>query len=121
VLLSFPLSAATAYLLARHFTLSPLGATAAAFAYAFAPFHLAQAAYHPQVAQTQWMPLYFLALWRCLDRVSPLRVGVLAAATLTVTLSNFYGGLIVAAITPVALTAYWFVAWRTDPQSTRRL
>src|SRR6185295_19879547 len=46
VLLSFPLSAATAYLLARYLTLAPAGATLAAIAYAFFPFHLAHAAYH---------------------------------------------------------------------------
>ncbi len=71
VLLTFPLSAAAAYLLARHLTLSPVGATVAAIAYAFAPFHLAHAAYHPHIAQTQWIPLYLLALWRCLDNASP--------------------------------------------------
>ena len=61
VLLSFPLSAIAAYLLARHLTLSPAGATVAAMAYAFSPFHIAQAAYHPHIAQIQWVPLYFLA------------------------------------------------------------
>ncbi len=68
VLLSFPLAAAAAYLLARHLLLSPAGATVAALAFAFSPFHLAHAAYHPHIAQTQWMPLYLLALWRCLDQ-----------------------------------------------------
>ena len=72
-------------------------------AYAFSPFHLAHAAYHPHIAQTQWVPLYLLALWRCLDDASPAAVGFLAAATLAVTLSNFYGGLIAAVITPVAV------------------
>ena len=43
VLLSFPLSAAAAYLLARHLTLSPAGAGVAAMAFAFSPFHLAHA------------------------------------------------------------------------------
>ena len=81
VLLSFPLSAAAAYLLARHLLLSPAGATVAALAYAFSPFHLAHAAYHPHIAQTQWMPLYLLALWRCLDHASPAAVGFLGAAT----------------------------------------
>src|SRR5579871_824861 len=61
VLLTFPLAAATAYALARHLALSPAGAAVAAMAYAFAPFHLAHAAYHPHVAQTQWVPLYLLA------------------------------------------------------------
>src|ERR1019366_6324326 len=103
ILLSFPLSAAAAYLLARHLTLSPAGATLAAMAYAFSPFHFAQAAYHPHIAQTQWIPLYLLALWRCLDDASPAAVGFLAAATVCVTLSNFYGGLIAAVVTPVAV------------------
>ena len=121
VLLSFPLAAAAAYLLARHLALSPAGATVAAMAFAFSPFHVAHAAYHPHIAQVQWIPLYLLALWRCLDRPSPAAVGVLGAATLAVTLSNFYGGLIAAVITPVALAAYWLVCGRTGTRSVRRL
>jgi hypothetical protein len=121
VLLTFPLSAAATYLLARYLALSHAGATAAAMAYAFSPFHLAQAAYHPHIAQTQWLPLYLLALWRCLDAASPLAVGFLGAATLAVTLSNFYAGLIAAVITPVAVAAYWLVTCRTDTRPVRRL
>jgi hypothetical protein len=121
VLLSFPLAAATAYLLARHLALSPAGAAVAAMAYAFSPFHLAQAAYHPHVAQTQWIPLYLLALWRCLDKASPAAVAFLGAATLGVTLSNFYGGFIAAVITPVAVVAYWLVTCRRETQSVRHL
>jgi hypothetical protein len=81
-------------------------------AYAFSPFHIAQAAYHPHIAQTQWVPLYLLALWRCLDAASPLAVGLLAVATAGVTFSNFYAGLIVAVVTPVALVAYWLAVPR---------
>ncbi len=121
VLLSFPLSAAAAYLLARHLALSRAGATLAAMAYAFSPFHLAHAAYHPHIAQTQWMPLYFLALWRCLDHPSPVAAGLLGAAAIAVTLSNFYGGLIAAVITPVAVAAYWPVMCRADARAMRRL
>ncbi len=121
VLLSFPLSAAAAYLLARHLALSPAGATVAAMAYAFSPFHLAHAAYHPHIAQTQWLPLYLLALWRCLDNASPAAVGFLGAAAVAVTLSNFYGGLIAAVITPAAVAAYWLVTCRADTRSVRRL
>src|SRR5579871_5100601 len=119
VLLTFPLAAATAYALARHLALSPAGAAVAAMAYAFAPFHLAHAAYHPHVAQTQWVPLYLLALWRCLDNASAGSIGVLIAATLAVTLSNFYGGLIAAVITPVAIAAYWTATHRTNPRPLR--
>ena len=121
VLLSFPLSAAAAYLLARHLALSPAGATVAATAYAFSPFHLAHAAYHPHIAQTQWVPLYLLALWRCLDRASPIAVGFLGGAAMGVTLSNFYGGLIAAVMTPIAVAAYWFVTRRAEARSMRRL
>ena len=121
VLLSFPLSAAAAYLLARHLALSRTAATVAAMAYAFSPFHLAHAGYHPHIAQTQWVPLYLLALWRCLDHASPAAVGFLGAATVAVTLSNFYGGLIAAVITPVAVAAYWLVSCRADTRPVRRL
>ncbi len=122
VLLSFPLSAAAAYLLARYLQLSPAGAAVAAMAYAFSPFHLAHAAYHPHIAQIQWMPLYLLALWRCLDRATPAAVGFLGAATMAVTLSNFYGGLIAAVITPAAAAAHWLVvARRANARSIRPL
>ncbi len=121
VLLSFPLSAAAAYLLARHLGLRWAGATLAAMAYAFSPFHMAHAAYHPHIAQTQWVPLYLLALWRCLDDASPIAVGFLGAATVAVTLSNFYGGLIAAVITPVAVAAYWLLTGRPARPSMRRL
>lgn len=119
VLLTFPLSAATAYLLARHLTLSPAGAAIAAIAFAFSPFHLAHAAYHPHIAQTQWIPLYLLALWRCLDDATLAATGLLVMSIAAVTLSNFYGGLIAAVITPVAVAAYWFFRSRRDPHSAR--
>src|SRR5688572_27928405 len=121
VLLSFPLAAGAAYLLARHLALLPAGATVAAMAYAFSPFHLAQAAYHPHIAQTQWIPLYLLALWRCLDTPSVTAVGFLGVAAITVTLSNFYGGFIAAVITPVAVAAYWLATRRASAGSMRPL
>lgn len=120
-LLSFPFSAAAAYLLGRHFALSPVGAAIAGTAYAFSPFHLAHAAYHVHIAQTQWVPLYLLALFRCLDKPTPRAVGLLAVAAGCVTLSNFYGGLIAAVITPVAIAAYWLTESRAAPQATRRI
>src|SRR5688500_12041857 len=107
VLLTFPLAAAAAYLLARHLALPPPFALIAGVAFAFAPFHLAQAAYHAHVAQTHWIALYLLALWRALDRGTPAAMLWLAAAVAGVTLSNFYGGLIAALVTPVAAAGYW--------------
>lgn len=121
VLLTFPLSAAAAYLLARHLELSKVSSGIAAVAYAFAPFHLAHAAYHPHIAQTQWVPLYFLALWRCLDDSTPVRVAVLAISVAGVTLSNFYGGFIAAVLTPAAIASYWYFKSSTQPHPLRRL
>ena len=121
VLLSFPLSAAAAYLLARHLALPPGGALLAAMLFAFSPFHLAHAAYHPHIAQTQWLPLYLLALWRCMDEATWFAAAFLTVATVAVTLSNFYGGLIAAVITPIAILVYWFARARFAPHAPRRL
>ncbi|MCX6551098.1 MAG: hypothetical protein NTY02_08845, partial [Acidobacteria bacterium] len=121
ILLSFPLSAVAAFLLARHLSLSPPAAAAAALAFAFSPFHVAQAAYHPHIAQTQWIPLYVLALWRCLDAPTGRTVGLLAAASAAVALSNFYGGLIAAVMTPALVAAYWLMAPARDAALTRRV
>jgi hypothetical protein len=105
VFVTFPLSVLTAYVLARYMRMSPAGAATAAFAFAFAPPHLAHAAYHPHIAQTQWIPLYFLALWACVDRGSVARVTLLALAVAALTLSNLYAAFIAAVVTPVALVA----------------
>lgn len=121
VLLSFPLAAAAAYLLARHLAIAPPWAAVAAIAFAFSPFHLSHAAYHPHIAQTFWIPLYLLALWRTIDRPAPATMAVLALSVAGVTLSNFYGGLIAAVITPVALSAYWLFAARRAPDAARRV
>ena len=82
----------------------------AGLAYAFLPFHVTQAAGHPHVAQTQWLPLYLLALWRCVDRPDLRRAALLLAAAAAVALSNFYGGFIAAVLSPVALVAYGVVS-----------
>jgi uncharacterized membrane protein len=120
ILASFPLSAGAAYLLARYVLDSHLGAMVAGLAYAFLPFHVTQAAGHPHVAQTQWLPLYFLALWWCLDRPDLRRALLLLAAAAAVALSNFYGGLIAAVLSPVALVAYGVVSPRGPGESRLR-
>jgi hypothetical protein len=108
VLVSFPLSAIAAFLLARYLGLSRIAAVLAAMAYAFSPFHIAHAAYHAHIAQTQWLPLYLLALLHCLDRGTRQAAFFLAGATLAVSLSNYYGGLIAAVITPFAIAGHWW-------------
>ncbi len=107
VLASFPLSAATAYLLAHHLTGSTAGSVVAALAYAFSPFHLAHSAYHVHIAQTQWLPLYLLALFRCLDHATVWRAALLLGSVALLVLSNFYAGFIGAVLTPLCLLGYW--------------
>lgn len=107
VLLSFPLTALATFLFARYLRMPPGAAAAAAIAFAFAPPHLAHAAYHPHVAQTQWLPLYFLALWACVDRTTPARAAGFALAAAAVLLSNAYGALMAAVTTPVVVAGIW--------------
>lgn len=107
VLLTFPLSAAAAYALARFLHASHAGALVAGFAFAFAPYRLAHAAYHPHIVQTHWIPLYLLALWACLERGTLLRCVWLAAAAAGLALSNLYGAFIAAVLTPVSIAAWW--------------
>ena len=106
VLTTFPLAALFASLLAMRVTGSVPSAWLGGLFYAFTPFHVAHAAYHPHVAQTQWLPLYLLALWLCLEGVSLINVLFLAMAAILVALSNFYCGLVAACLTPVMLVGY---------------
>lgn len=116
VLLSFPLAAWFAYLFARAVTKSTPASVVAAFAFAFSPFHLAQAIYHPHVAQVQWVPLYFLMLWKCARGFTwPRAAGLMASAAVAV-LANDYHALILAGLTPLALPLFWLI-----PGQPRRL
>ncbi len=120
VLATFPLAALGAYALARYLRLPHRGALVAGLIFAFAPVHVAHAAYHPHIAQVQWIPIYLLTLFVAVDRPTLGSAALLAAATACLTLSNFYGGLIGAAVTPVALAAYWTAAPR-GPRTARGL
>jgi len=106
VLSSFPLAAAAAYLLGRFLLGSHVAALVAGLAYAFLPFHVAHATAHPHVAQTQWLPLFLLALWACVEQPDAGRGVWLVLAAAAVALSNFYGGLVAGVLAPVALLAY---------------
>lgn len=121
VLTTFPLAAAAAFLLARHLGMTTTSAAIAALAFAFSPFHMAQAAYHPHIAQVQWLPLYFLALWRGLDDASPASMAMIAIATIGVTFSNLYGGLIAAVLTPTGMLLYWLTRSRGQPRALRHV
>jgi hypothetical protein len=107
VLASFPLTSLATYLLAYYLIGSASGALVAALAFTFNPWRMAQASYHVHIVQTHWMILYLLALFAAIDRPTAWRGALLIMAVACLTLSNDYGGLIGAVITPVALPAYW--------------
>jgi hypothetical protein len=104
-LLSFPLSAVSAWALAWRLTRSKLAASIAAFAFAWSPFHIAQASYHLHVAQVQWLPLYLLCIWQLMERRSWAWGAAAAAAGAVLAAASFYWMLIAAVITPIALIA----------------
>ena len=106
ILVTFPFSALTAYLFARQVTGYPGGSAIAGLAFAFAPFHVAHAAYHPHIAQVQWIPLFLLVLWQSVHRVTwPRAIALLATAAVAV-LSNTYNVLLLAVIAPGAALAF---------------
>jgi hypothetical protein len=105
LLVTFPLAAVLAFAHARHLIGSRSGAMFAALLFAFSPFHLAHAAYHVHIAQVQWVPLAFLALWRLVDRPSVGRAALLGLAVLLAAASSFYLGFIVAVMLPIAALA----------------
>ena len=115
VLISFPLSVLTAFALARYLGVPSGGAAIAALAFAFAPPHLAHAAYHPHIAQTQWLPLYFLALWASVDRFSVGRAALLLLAGAALALSNLYSAYIAAVLTPIAIATAFIPAHVDHP------
>ncbi len=107
VLATFPLAALFACWFAYAVTESTAASVFAGLAFAFSPFHLAQAIYHPHVAQVQWVPLYLLLLWRCAHAFTWPRVCGLIAAGVVAVLANDYHALVLIAITPVALPVFW--------------
>ena len=120
ILLTFPLAAGAAYALARYLSVPRDGAVFAGLVFAFAPVHLAHAAYHAHLAQVQWLPLYFLALFAFIDRPSVGRAGWLLLACASLVLSSFYFGLMGAVLSPIAVVAWWWAS-PSAPRSWRRL
>jgi hypothetical protein len=107
VLITFPLAALTAFVFARRVTGDAAAAALAGLAFAFAPFHVAHAAYHPHIAQVQWIPLFLVALWQGVHRATSWRVACLVAAAVVAVLSNTYNVLLLAVVAPGAALVFW--------------
>ena len=109
VLLAFPLTAMATYALARYLHASHAAALVASLVFAFSPAHFAHAAYHPYAAQTQWIPLYFLALVALVDRVSIGRVAAFLLAGIGLVFSNYDAGVMGILLSPVVIVAFWAI------------
>ena len=113
----FPLSAAAAYLLARHLALAPAGRDARGDGLRVLALpsgaRRVPPAYRADRSGCRCISSRCGAAW-----TPPLagRGGPVSALSIAgVTLSNFYGGFIAAVITPVAVAAYWLAAAPTPP------
>jgi hypothetical protein len=109
ILWTFPLTAITTYAFARYLHGSHAAALIAALVFAFSPAHLAQAAYHPLTTQTQWIPLYLLALVALVEQASVPRAAGLVLAAAGLAFSNFEAGFIAALVSPVVVVAFWAI------------
>lgn len=83
ILVTYPLSAFTLYLLAHHLTESRPAAFVAGFIFGFSPFHVAESA-HPVLGTIQWIPLFMLSLERAITQRRT-QAGVFAALWLWLT------------------------------------
>jgi len=117
LLATFPLAALFAFLFAHLLTGSAVVAWVTGLLYAFSPFHVAHVAYHPHIAQIQWVPLALIALWRAVEHADLRRIALLLASLSLVALSNFYFGLVVGVLLPLLLVAAW---WSRDPDAPGR-
>jgi hypothetical protein len=107
VLLSFFLTLVFTYMLAHDLTKSIPASIFSAFIFAFCPYHFARAWQHLSLAQTEWIPLYTMALLRLKDKFGRKDI-LLASASLFLAVSfNPYYGYFLAVVTAV----YMFYVW----------
>jgi hypothetical protein len=113
-LLTFVLSALTAYLLARSLGATELPAVLAGAAFAFSPIRTDQIA-HLSTLGTQWLPLVLLFLFRFF-RLGQARDAVLAALFFVLTAyACGYHGVIGLVVLPVATLPLVWDRWRRLP------
>ncbi|HJW83982.1 MAG TPA: YfhO family protein [Anaerolineae bacterium] len=119
ILLSFPLSALTAYWLSFELTHSRRAALVGGLIYAFSTYHWARASVHFNMAMIQWVPLYLLALLRWGRQPTLKRAVVLGAAFALVLLDNYYYGYFMLFVTAASLIGW--AAWALVVERTWRL
>lgn len=106
--ISYPLTAMTMYLLAWRITRRRAAALVSAFIFTFSPYHLMRSLQHLTLAHIEWLPLYFLALLKLKERLSPVRGLFVAGAFVLLFLSNYYYGYFTLIITAALIIFYLF-------------
>lgn len=106
VFISFPLAAIITYYLVFYFTKNRIASVISGLIYAFCPYHFTHAYQHLTLANIQWIPLFFLALFNLDERRTYGNANLAALAFALVFLSNYYYGYFVTIFTGI------FILWR---------
>ncbi len=113
VLLSFVLSGLFMYYLANYLLQDKTSAILAGIIYSFCPYHFARAWQHLGLAQIQWMPLYILALFVLVKKVSFKKILSAAICFYLVVSFDFYYAYFMVIVT-VAFLIFFFLFSRSD-------
>ncbi len=117
-LLSFPLSALTAYALFRRLVGSPHAAACGALLFALSPYHYAHSLGHLYEAHIEWIPLVALTLYGLATRPGPpISVATAFVGALLVSSSFYYGFFLAVVASP--LVCAWLV-WLLVRREVRR-
>ncbi len=108
ILLTYPLSAFTLYLLAHYLTKSRLAAFLAGFIFAFSPYHVAESS-HPILCTIQWIPLFMLSLEKVITQ-KKIRAGLSAAFWLWLTALSGWHLLVLALSLGICRALYLLLA-----------
>ena len=115
ILMTYPLSAFTLYLLAYHLTKSHPAAFLAGFIFGFSPYHVAESS-HPILGTIQWIPLFLLSLEKAITQ-EKVKAGLLAAFWLWLTALSGWHLLVLALSLGICRALYLLLAerqWRSQ-------
>jgi len=90
VLLSFPLSFCTMYLLVKKITVDKYAAILCAAIYAFCPYHTAHSLQHLSLSQIQWFPLYIFALIHLYENTNARNIFFVAVTLSIIVFTDYY-------------------------------
>lgn len=115
ILWTFPLSALGMYYFAFSLTKDKLASAIAGLAYAFSPYHMIRSHGHIDLAQIQWLPFYFNALFMLYEKPSLRRSFLALLFYVVVLISSFYYGYMVLILTFIFLAAL-LVKYHRNPK-----